>query len=147
MFPETLFSPGAKGIAGGLLELFTFSGETTTAFTTVTVVMPTLPADYVCVVHHINVLAVPGAAQTAVRWSVADVNQLLVARTIDGGDLGGTFAATQFSARRWAEYVLQPLHGLTFSGIFSAGANANTISAIVQGWRVPRGEIQFSGNF
>jgi len=147
--PDQLYGLGPKAQSGGLLELWTARIAQTTAAAQIIVLFPAIPLDRLLVLNHCFGVFTAGAAQTFLRSRLDDVD----ANNVIVGPIWG--GAAQVGGPATPDYTFQPqpVHGyvisfghkLQLTADYSAGAAGNVLSFVVQGWLIPKGEVQFAG--
>jgi hypothetical protein len=147
--PDQLYGVGRKALSGGLLELWTCRVAQSTNLATISSALPNIPLDRLLVLSHCFGVWTPGAAQTFVKARLDDVDANGV---IVGPVWGGPFTLGGAAADDWVRnpqplpgYVVSFGHRLQLTSDFNAGAAFNAVSFTVQGWLIPKGEVQFAG--
>lgn len=147
--PDQLYRVGEKALSGGLLELWTARVAQQNAAALVTVNLPTVPLDRILVLSYCCGVFTGGAAQSLAGARLDDVDALgnVVGPIWTGPAILGTPAAAD-GIRDDAipiGYCLAPGHRLSLTAVYTGGANPNSTEFLVQGWMIPRGEVQFAG--
>lgn len=151
-FPPQLFLLDPKGLAGSLIEIWTWDFTISTASTNPgPITSSDIPQDRVLLLHSVQINATPGAGQLFQRAELADRNPANVQVGIVYSALGvaaaapGAGVANYATDRQWNGYVMRPGHDLNLFTVFDLAGVANTVRITVQGWMIPRGKIGLAG--
>lgn len=148
IIPDSLYKLVGKAVAGGLLEVWTTPLKLNQAAALHVIDTPTVPQDRVLVLNRFNIFANPGAGQFFQSFTLMDIDpqSVVVGPVASGYCLN---VGPPFDAPRWdpvvANYVVGPGHRLQLTATYNVGGAVNVTQALVQGWSIPRAQIQLAG--
>jgi hypothetical protein len=142
---DRLYMPTTKDVQSGQTNVRRFFKVLSIAQVSATPLLvdsELCPADLARLIRSVVFSWAPGAAQTAVLASLVIQNAGTGIQSVSTQPKFNAAATNAAETVSGLELIWLQGENLQLSGVFSAGANSNTVTVAIAGWEFPRASIQ-----